>query len=453
MISKSENHNPNYLCKVIVVKNLRKHTNADKLLVFTVDGNDIITSNQTQEGQVSIYFPLECQINHAYLAKNNDYRANLGMNEDPEALGGFFQDNSRVKAVKLRGQKSEGYVVPITSLSVLIGDSYKELENHVGEEFDTIKDILLVNKYVPRGTKTPGQPGNKDRDKHKFESRLVDNQFRLHYDTAQLGKNLHKIQPNDLISISWKLHGTSFVSSKILCKRKLNWKEQLVRWFGFDLTTTEYTNVYSSRKVIKNEDINKDPQHFYGYDLWSDINDRFKDQLHDGETIYGECVGFIKDGGYIQKGFDYNCEPGESRIYVYRITYTTPNGKVIDVPFNMMAQRCEQLGVETVPLIYFGKAKDVFAQLEGSIHNRDKQTEEEFRDDFFKFLKEKYVHDQDSIFCKAKAPEEGIVVRIEGLKPEALKLKAFRFLEGETKALDKGEINIEDEQSNTVDEN
>lgn len=55
----------------------------------------------------------------------------------------------------------------------------------------------------------------------------------------------------------------------------------------------------------------------------------------------------------------------------------------------------------------------------------------------------KYVYDQDSQFCKNKIPEEGICVRKEGLNIEVYKLKSFRFLEGETKSLDTGEVDTE----------
>jgi hypothetical protein len=439
LITKSEKHNPNYLCKIIRVKNLRKHPNADKLSIFTVDGNDIVTSNSTPEDQISIYFPLEVQINHDYLRAGNDYRKNLGLNNDPESPGGFFEDKGRVKAVKLRGQKSEGYVVPISSLACIIGDKYKELEQYIGEEFDTLNGTLLAEKYIPPTSKTGGKESTKgDRPKRKFESKLLDNQFRLHYDTAQLGKNIHRLQRNDLISISWKFHGTSFVSSKILCKRELKWYERIAKAIGLRIVDTEYSNIYSSRKVIKNEDINKQPQHYYKYDLWSDINDRFKNDLIDGETIYGEAVGYTKDGGYIQAGFDYGCEPKKFDIYIYRITQTNQQGKVIDLPFNFVQERAQQLGAKTVPLIYFGRADGFY---------KDCMTDEVWRESFFNKLKADYVYDQDSQFCKNKVPEEGIVLRIEGLKPEALKLKAFRFLESESKALDKGEVNIEDGES------
>ena len=148
LISISKDANPNYLAKIIRVPKLRKHANADRLMVMTVDGNDIITSSETQEGTVSIYFPLECQLSHDYLSKNNDYRKTLNLNVDLEAAGGFFEEKRRIRAVKLRGEKSQGYVVPISTMDVLVGNKYKELENYIGEEFDTIDGQLLLNKYV-----------------------------------------------------------------------------------------------------------------------------------------------------------------------------------------------------------------------------------------------------------------------------------------------------------------
>lgn len=439
IISISKTANPNYLAKVIKVKGLRKHPNADRLSVFTVDGNDIITSTDTPEDQVSIYFPLECQISHEYLSKGNDYRKSLGLNADPEAPGGFFEEKGRVKAVKLRSQKSEGYVVPISSLSVLMSeDKWRQLEQRVGEEFDTVDGQLLIWKYVvPRKNGVQGE--GKERPKRKFESRLIDNQFKLHYDTSQLGKNIHKIKPDDIISISWKLHGTSFVSSKVLCKRKLTWYERIAKFFGVRVVDTEYANIYSSRKVVKNEDINKTPQHYYKYDLWGEINNAFKDQLLEGESIYGECVGYTKDGEAIQKHYDYGCSEKQHEIYVYRITHTNVSGKVIDLPMNMVQERCVQLGVKYVPEIFFGRAKDFF--------NYAGQDISQWQEWLVSNLKTQYVHDQDCQFCTNRVPSEGIVLRIEGLKPEALKLKNFRFLESETKLLDKGETNLEDDQS------
>ena len=61
---------------------------------------------------------------------------------------------------------------------------------------------------------------------------------------------------------------------------------------------------------------------------------------------------------------------------------------------------------------------------------------EEWQTKFIKFLEEKY-NDKDCFMCKNKVPEEGIVLRKEGLFGfEAYKLKSFKFLEKETNMLD-----------------
>lgn len=459
MISKSKNCNPNYLCRIIRVKNLRKHPNADRLNVFTVCGNDVITSTNTPEGQLSVYFPLECKIKYELLRANNDFRkadsntsSTFGLNEDPNALGGFFDKNCRVKAVKLRGQKSEGYVVPVSYLKPILGNNIIDFTKYLDEDFDTVNGVKIVEKYVVKVKESGANLGKSPKTK---VSKIVEDQFRLHSKTEQLGRNLHKINPDSDITVTWKMHGTSFVSSKVLCKRNLKWYEKLSRFLGIKVQETEYSNIYSSRNVIKNDELNPAKGHYYGYDIYSDINDLFKNDLLSGETIYGEAVGFTKDGGFIQKGYDYKCTPGKFDVYIYRITHTTQEGKVIELPFNLVENRAEQLGVKTVPLIFSGKAKQLFTDMklttteeEGKIHSSFKKMDDsEWREGFLNYVKLKYVNDQDSIFCNNKVAEEGIVIRIEGKKElEALKCKSFRFLEGETKALDRGETNLEDDQ-------
>ena len=52
--------------------------------------------------------------------------------------------------------------------------------------------------------------------------------------------------------------------------------------------------------------------------------------------------------------------------------------------------------------------------------------------------------EMDSPECNNKVPHEGIVIRVEDMKPQAVKLKCFKFLNAESKQLDAGEENIED---------
>lgn len=445
MISKSQGHNENYLCKIIEVKGLELVPGLDNLVRLTVDRRPILTSKNTTEGTIALYFPSGSALNAEYLSKNNEFRADTGYNADRLHKGGFFEEKGRVKPVKFKGNMSDGYIAPIESLECIIGDKYLKLKDHIGEEFDAIGDFILLKKYVVQQQKgEPGTPKDRNNPAKKYGSKVIDKQFKFHYDTSHLDKNLHRLEPEDLISISWKLHGTSFISSKVLCKREPVWHERIYRWFrkvfGYGTTTfTEFDNLYASRKVIKNEYLNPNAQHYYGEDIYKTVNDQLKDKLFTGETIYGEIVGFTESGKAIQGKYDYGCGPKEYKAYVYRITYTGDDGNVVDVPYALMAERCKELDATPVPLIFQGRARDLFEINTSNV--------ELWREAFYTQLKLTYVKGQDSIFCNNKVPEEGIVIRREGIAPFALKLVSDAYKLGESKAKDEGIADMEEDQS------
>lgn len=441
----------NYRAKIVPLKGLHKHPNADKLQVVNIDGNNIITGMDAQEGQIYVYFPLECAINKDFLSWSNSFEDKT-LNADPNVRG-FFNHKCRVRAVKLRGQPSQGYIIPAQVLAdwlaTFTGESYANLiydleKKFDNSEFDSYNDIVICKKYVSNKQVNNSGTGPKGRRSPRV-SKLVEGQFKFHFDTSHLGKNLHKIQPDDMIAITWKLHGTSAIAANLLCKRKLDWKDRVFKalgWlFGKPVYCEDYEYLYASRNVIKNE-FQEGKGHFYGYDLWTSEGEfAFGNKLHKGETIYYELVGYTKYGGYIQKGFDYGCNvntDNHCKPYVYRITQTNVDGVVTELQWNQVKERCIQLGVEHVPEIYYGKAS--FCPRNGV------KDEENLGEAIFDALKWKYVCDQDSIFCKNKVPEEGITVRKEGLNIETFKLKSFRFQEMESKHLDEEVIDIEEEE-------
>ena len=67
----------------------------------------------------------------------------------------------------------------------------------------------------------------KNQKKVVREPKVVDGQFRFHPDTLQLKKSIHNTSPNDYISITRKLHGTSWVASRLLCNKKLTRFEKI----------------------------------------------------------------------------------------------------------------------------------------------------------------------------------------------------------------------------------
>jgi len=432
MISTSKNANVNYLAKIVKLGKVESHPNADKLQITSIDFQNIVTGMDAKEGDLYCFFPLESQINIGFLAQTNSFRhTNLNEVQDDNKPG-FFDDNGRVKAIKLRGEKSMGYIVPLSEVEKYTGVS---LEEYVGETFDTIskkgKDILMVNKYqLP----VKGVQGLKQ-GKKPVISRLIDGQVHLHIDTENFRRNAHKIKPEDYIHVSYKIHGTSFWVANVLVKKRLNIFEKVLKKIGINIVDTEYDHVYGSRRVVKNESETKKKLHFYEYDLWGDIKEEIKEFIPKGYTFYGECVGHTKGGKYIQQKFDYGCSELEHKIVIYRITLTNKDGVVIDLSSREIAEICERTGLNYVHTFYNGLAKDMYPKLD---------TEKDWTENFVKNLERDY-NEKDCFMCENKVPEEGIVIRKESLfQFETYKLKSFNFLQFETKMLDSGEEGLDE---------
>lgn len=432
MLTKSTNHNPNYLAKIVKLKGLRKHGNADRLQCVDIDFQNVITGMDAKEGDVYVYFPIECQINSDFLKATNSFRVKE-MNADPEKAG-FFEENGRVKAMKLRGEKSMGYMVPVSTLEDFAG--VQGLSGYVNTEFDTIGNILLLKKYV---IKTPEvKSGRQRQGKTVKVSRLIENQFRLHTDSENLRKNIHKLTPESYVSISYKLHGTSAVIGNILVQRRLKWYEKILKKLGVKIQDTEYDLIYSSRKVVKNDDINKDGKGFYSTDVWGDVAKELEGIVPKGFTLYGEIVGHQSNGQAIQKGYDYGCAPNQKEFYVYRITQTNADGICTELSWKQLQEFCERKGLKYPKTFFVGKLRDLYPWI-----NED----ENWHSNVLKKLEQDY-NEKDCQMCKNRVPEEGIVLKEDSLfKCEPYKLKSFRFLEFESKALDNGDTDLESNES------
>lgn len=491
----SEKANVNYLAKVVQLKNLRKHPNADRLQVTTIDGNNVITGLDAQEGNLYVYFPLECSINRDYISFTNGFRDSQ-LNQNKEAKG-FFEEKGRVRAINLRGEKSCGYIVPVHTVNEWLKSQTKDFiitEEHSDTEFDELCGLIVCEKYINREALAKLAKGNKLPKGHKKlarESKLVEGQFAFHVDTEQLQKYAYRIDPEDVIQITKKLHGTSAIAGRILCNRRLSIKDRIAKLFGVKVQETEYQLIWSSRKVVKNgnyyltwyETFGRNllywlknpshlaldlagaiknpiraykniqdwvkfirnapsPNHFYDYDLWRDIALSLEDYLVDGLTFYCEAVGYTKDGGWIQKEYDYGCKHGEFATYIYRITFTSPSGKVFEFSTQQVKDYCKKYGLNVVPELYWGRAKNLF----------DISIDQHWHEEFVNQMSERYL-EKECEMCINKVPDEGIVLRREVIDIEPYKYKSFAFKMRETQEADKGEIDLETIESESVDEN
>lgn len=453
--------NTNYLAKIVRIEHFKPHTDPEvtRLKCCVIDGFNIICGIDSEPG-LYVYFPTACCLNPDFLKYANLYR-HKELNADPEKSG-MFEDNGRVKAIRLRGELSEGFILPAVTLeNYILSVTNVNLTCEEGTEFDIVehdgKTFWINKKYIPKQTRSQGQGGmGKSAKQPKGIDKIIENQFRFHYDTTLIKKCPHVIKPDDLISITEKVHGTSGISARVLCNPDAyaKWYEKamvkVMNFFGSKVTMSGvYDYIYASRTVIKNRFFNKKASNgFYGVDVWKYADDILKPLLQKGMIIYYEIIGFLPNGGYIQKNYDYGCVPpvGDEKyeynkhfkIRVYRITLTDPDGHVHEFSAREVQQWCMNMGLIPVDQYYYGYARDLYPDI---------NTEEHWNENFLQRLAndKQFYMECNSPTCENKVPHEGLVIKIENMKSEAFKLKCFKFLDAEGKALDKGETNIEDE--------
>jgi tRNA-binding EMAP/Myf-like protein len=419
----------NYLARVVRLENPKKHPNADRLQIWNINGYDVITDMSRKEGDICIYFPIECQIDSTILSKLNLY-SDKELNEDKN-IAGYVHKTGRVRAVKLRDIMSEGMILPADQISNTI-NQYYNWKDVVNEEFDTIWGTTICKKYVPIVKEVRSGGGTGEKKGPKINDILIPNQFNFHYSTSKLQDNIYKFEnEEDVIVITDKWHGTSFVASNVLTKRKLSWWEKTRKFMGAKIKTQEYSKMYSSRTVIKSiEGKYHTPEGgYYNSDIWGKVFGEIKDKLPKGYSIYGEIVGYVGEK-LIQKDYDYGCKPGEHKLLIYRITKTTFLGSVIECSWDEIKDFCKEHNLEHVPELFHGTVKDWKLK-----YADDGET-------FLDALKGVYL-EKDCFYCIKKVPAEGICIRNESEYRIAYKLKSRAFLLKETAELDKGEEVVE----------
>ena len=456
----------NYLAKVVQLteNDFSKHPNADALKIAHIGGYSVIVGIDEQPG-LYIYFPALSQINENLLTYANLYR-HKEKNSNPESKTGFFEDNGRVKAIKLRGVVSEGFLLPVETLQNFIVSSVNvELTDiPINFEFDSVehdnKSFWICKKYRIK-TYERRNTGSKPVKSSKGFNRIDETQFRFHYDTVQVKKEPWCISPQDLISLTEKIHGTSGISAYVLCKKPLTFWNKLgniLLGHKWDRENKYYDYIYASRTVIKNQYYNKNVGNgYYGVDIWAEADKIVRPYLTKGMTAYYEIVGYLPTGAYIQKNYDYGCVPpkeGEPythekhfKVRIYRITITNVDGVSHEFSAREVQQWCKQVGLTPVEEWYYGLAGDLYLDL-----RQDVNGEPMYPEDWNQLFWEELANDKNffmecnSPSCNNKVPHEGLVIKKEDMIPRAWKLKCWNFLSKvDQMELDNNISNIEDE--------
>ena len=367
-----------YQAFIVKVSDLRPHTNADRLQIASFFGNDTCVGLDVKIGDIGIYFPSDGQLSVEFCQVHDLVRRK---DENGNPAGGYLDPDKRnIKAVKLRGEKSDGLYMPISCLEYTGLDVKGDIEP--GPLSTVINGHEIYQKYIPKTQHRVGNvtTGNRTRKKHAPIAPL----FSEHADTEQLAYNLGAFKSGDEIEITLKMHGTSqrtgYLPTLKGYKRTL-W-DRITRKAGTPIY--DWGGVSGTRRVVlENYDGG-----FYGSNEFREQHSKkFEGKLHKGETVYYEVVGFTHTGASImgecsnkklndkefvkQYGettvFSYGCESSpdifetipehnapQSDIYVYRMTMTNEDGYVVEYTPDFMRYRCEQMGVKTVPVLWKG---------------------------------------------------------------------------------------------------
>lgn len=353
-----------YCAYITTIKALRKHSNADRLQCATIFGNNVIVDLSYKEGQKVIYFPVDGQLGEEFAKDNNLVRIK---DENGKNIGGYLDPDKRnITALKLRGEQSDGLVLPIEVLS-----KYTDIESLTdGEQITVLNGYEICRKYIPRSNHRQRNPQSvsKTRKSRKDEEEKVTYPFFVqHIDTAQLAYNEKAFKPGDTCYITLKMHGTSARTMNAIEVTTKKPNRILKKVFGLkDKTSRRYKVVSGTRRVtLKNYEGG-----YYGSNAFREkYHNLFKDRLPKGAEIFYEIVGWIDDNSTImgrcsnklikdkefskQYGdetiFSYGCEQGENDCYVYRMTLTNEDGFTVEIPWEQVQIECEKMGVKCVP--------------------------------------------------------------------------------------------------------
>lgn len=401
-----------YEAYITRLKNVRKHSNADKLQVAECFGNQVIVGLSYKEGDMGIYFPTDGKLGKEYAEVNNLIRKK---DENGNNIGGYLEPEKRnIKAIKLRGEKSDGLFMPLSSLEAFC--DVNKLQ--IGDRITTLNGTLICEKYIPRTNKRNTHNSNRKPIKKKKEVEFP--LFKEHVDTEQLDYNLGEFIKGDLCYITLKMHGTSQRTANLPKRNNKNWFTRLKDKY----LKTKYDVVTGTRRVVI--DCFDKETGFYGNDKFREhYHNWFKDKLQKGEEVYYEVVGYvdettpimpdgdnkkIQDKEFIKKygdktRFSYGCKEGMNDMYVYRMTMTNEDGYVVEYPWELVKMRCNEMGINHVP------------ELDKFFYTTE--------DDLMKKV-EKYLDITDPVGKTHVA--EGVVVRINNRKSfKAYKKKGFFF--------------------------
>jgi hypothetical protein len=323
---------------------VKPHPNADRLeLVIIESGETVVAGKGTYtDGMKAIYCPEGGELSHEYCHNNNEYRENHGINKDPAKFG-YFDEKRRVKIIKLRGEVSNGYLIPLNAFDFLGTTDLESIPS--GTELDTVAGHQFCQKYFTKATRERIASANASKEpKKKF---LVGG-FEKHFDTSQLFRHYKNLPENAVYYISEKIHATSGRTGYlevVYNQPPVTFKEKAFHWFMDLIGHRQTTDVRQYMLISGSRNVDFDPfKVVIGESYRHRAQQLFEGKLREGETIYYELCYTGQNGGAVQKSsvprneefgkelartygphieYTYGVPASGVRVFVYRITQQT----------------------------------------------------------------------------------------------------------------------------------
>lgn len=208
------------------------------------------------------------------------------------------------------------------------------------------------------------------------------------------------------------------------------------------ISLTEYDTVAGSRRSIKDPH-NPAQKHYYGEsgggDIWTDYLEAIAQAIPKGYIVYGEIIGWTKDGAPIQKGHTYDMEQGEHALFVYRVATINPDGALADLSWDQVRTFCLARGIDVVPELWRGPKRDF--ELESFVE-KDFAAEHRAHPGLYRDV-------PVLLSAGGTGKDEGIAIRVDQGNPipALYKYKNESHYLYETAALDAGELDLEASES------
>jgi RNA ligase (TIGR02306 family) len=270
--------------KVVKIKEVKEHTNADKLELAIVGGWQVcVKKDQFKAGDEAIYIPPDVVI-------PQEVSDNWGVTD--------YLSKGRVKAVRLRGEPSYGFLV----------------ENKDNDPLGVdLKDKFGIEKWEPP---------------QEFSGGLMETPhplFHTYTDIQNIRNEEYQVlEDGEEVIASEKIHGTN---SRIGYIKTEN---------GMQLMVGSRT----TRRKLNNNDMYEFPMMEYGEEIQK-LFDILNDEEVESIILFGEIYGKVQDLRY-----------GLGADFDYRAFDLAINGEYID--YDDFVKYMEEVGIPTAPFIYRG---------------------------------------------------------------------------------------------------